>query len=300
MDDTQRSQLANQLTGVLMDRSGQFGADKLLEIYRFFGGAAIFEDRADVYVRNLGVKLLEDPDFPTDEYLKILSAGKLTRSRVYALAHHRSAYGDPAVFQELWAKSRSDSWLAIYGTETLSASRETDSYNAIVERLPMVHSDSCDGENHYWCFEPRLFHADLNLERERRLRERILSRLHPEVLETIHSEILSMDLYSRERYGSSPFVADSHWSELLVDKRPVLNSVALNALLPEELAQQIVATHKTASLRESIARNTVSESLLDEIWKGTKSESIRRAVAGNAVSGKYLTHPELLLPVYFS
>lgn len=300
MNDTQRSQLANQLIGVLMDRSGQFGADKLLEIYRFFGGAVIFDDSSDVYVRNLGMQLLEDPDFPADEYLNILSTGKLTKSKVYVLAHHRSAYEDPAVFRQLWAKSRSDSWLAIHGASILRTFRETDSYNAVVEPLPMVHSDSCDGEDHYWCFEPRIFHADLNLELERKQREFIFSQLHPEVLETIHGEILSLDVFSRELYASSLFVTDSHWPELLVDKRPVLNSVARNALLPEELARQIVSAHKTASLRESIASLAASKSFLEEIWNGTKSESIRKAVAGNAVSGKYLTHPELLLPRYFS
>lgn len=298
MDDAQRRDLADLIGSKLADNPGELSEVDLLKVYECFGGASMFEDAEDPYVRSLGISLLEAARFPSDEHSRILATGKLTRSKVSALSHHRSAYQDPAVFQKLWSKSKDSSWLAIYSALTQKASNVVQRYSATVEKLPMVHSDSCDGENHYWCSEPRIFHADVNLELELAERDFIFAQIHPDVLEIIHGEILSLSIFSREIYGSSPFVANSHWEELLVDKRPVLNSIARNALLPEKIARRIVATHKTANLRESIAASSTSKDLLDEIWNGTKSESIRMAVVGNAVSRKYLTHPDLLLPSY--
>jgi hypothetical protein len=83
-------------------------------------------------------------------------------------------------------------------------------------------------------------------------------------------------------------VRSDHWEKLAQDpKRSILNALVENALLPTHVAEEIVTSHKTPYLRESIAKRSVDRDLLEAIWRGTKSESIRATVESNTLFRRF-------------
>lgn len=278
--------------------SQELTSEQLLTIYERFGGREAFQKpKLSEWFKELRTALLRSENFPAGEYIDLLNATpKLTSSDLYAFAYHSQAVASEEIFKRLWAVNRDKTFSSIISHERRKVVSE-GRFHAHVTTF-MVHDEERLAVNgsggHPGCRTKRIPHGDMRREFYVQFKKEYESSFHPSVLKTIHSEILSMNEASRVDYAASVLVSPDNWESLLADKRPVLNTLADNPLLPEEVAYQIISTHKTPGLRVSIAYNAASKELLDCLWNTTNSEIIHKAVVNNGLSGRYLTHPQLL------
>lgn len=222
------------------------------------------------------------------EYLK--AAKKLTKqdiynTHIYVKGSIKLVIASEEVFNKLWAKDKNTLMWVI---SSLSTNILVDDPEWGEGREVVVHSPMCDDDESHWlCAMFVNTGAPSSRNTARRARKKFLEMFHPEVLKKIYSEVFTVTQFSREAYAGSLLVADEHWDVLAEDKRPVMNALTYNWLLPEATARKIISEHKTGWLRMQIARNTDSKALLDDIWNGTKSEQIRAAVVRNGISERY-------------
>jgi hypothetical protein len=294
-DEAQRAS-----SGVIRDRN--ISGEKLLKIYETFGGVAVFKkaklSEGYAYLRQA---LVTADNFPEKQFLELFNAlEKLNKGNVSSFAEHPVVISNPTVFQSLWEVDPNGTFQGI-SSFLLGEQVYHKEWGGAWETLDQVHGDRCGAHRdnpHYWCYTPRVIHGDKLVEFFKKFQIEVLAKMDPAILKTIHTEIMSLNERSKVDYAESVLIADDHWQLLANDKRPVLNALATNSLLPEPLAYDIIASHKTPALRQSIAKSTGSGELLEYIWNGTSSKAIHKAVAENSVSCRYLSHPECLEPYY--
>jgi len=297
-DDNQARRYAEAIGG---HRGPAIPAAELLKIYELFGGLDSFKElNLSHGWRYLRRELTGAVNFPVEKYRELVnSITKFSRDDVKDFASSPHSVGDWVTFERLWSSFKDSFIWGLSHAETFALVRHPKWANSFSEELPMVHHDNClagQGQNHYWCYKPVITHGDKLREFYKEFKAEYEARFDPDVLATIRGEVLSLTERSRETYAKSVLVSDIHWETLLTGKRPILNAVSQNRLLPEEFAYEIIKAHKTGSLRIDIARNAGSKELLEYIWAGTTSKDIRSAVAGNALAERYETHAELLSP----
>lgn len=266
--------------------SSDHSEEILLGIYKQFGGVEAFTaKKLSEPMKRLRDTLLYSEKFPASEHEAIFNKTEnFSRWDAYTFTRRSiHIFEDFEKFMRVWAVNKD---AAIDFSHLF---KRDDGFWAanIWETLPTIHDERCgrDGQNdHYWCKTPRVFHADRNLEYEKKSKLRLEATVDPKIITFIQDQVLTGTEDMRKAYAQSLFIRDDHWEKLAADpKRSVLNSLVDNALLPLELAEQIVFKHKTPAIRESIAKMTTSNDLLRVIWAGTKSESIRKAVEANTL-----------------
>lgn len=86
------------------------------------------------------------------------------------------------------------------------------------------------------------------------------------------------EVYARSQSISSPSILD----QMKDDRhRPVVNAVAGNPRAWVSTHEHLVTSHKSPSIRISVAGATTDNDLLNSIYRSTKSEQIRKAVEKN-------------------
>jgi hypothetical protein len=271
---------------------------KIANIYELAGGFNVFK-RADLptYLTDFRESIVGAWEFPEREYLELFRGFEQFTSRdIYTFSHHRQMLRAVDVFTKLWHVNKAQTFMGI--TRTVDTLLDNSSHlNASREDLPIMHSDQCLAglaQDHRWCRVYSVSHGDEARKFYEGVRQGILKASAPEIISILEQEALTLSSTYKEPYAQSVLVADDHWRPLMDDKRPILTALAKNPLLPEGIAYDILTAHKSSSLRQDIAKNAASKDLLDYIWKSTKSKDIRRAVASNALSGKYITNPDYL------
>ena len=275
-----------------------YSREQLLALYEDFGGLETFKkDKLSEEFRYLRSTFIDCENFPEEKVLELFEAMKKIDSQaLYSFSHSRLAFANLDVFMKLWALNKNNTFSGLCGylIHLKVSHRE---WGKAWRNLSTIHVENCGrlpDDPHHWCYEPRVVDGAAVLDFDKKFQAQVLEQIHPTILSTIRDEVLSLSERERGNYADSVLVADEHWRPLSQDKRSVLNKLTTNSLLPLDLAYEIIDSHKTPSLRESIAKNTASGELLEYIWNGTASKSIRKAVTENTVSGRYITHPELL------
>lgn len=268
--------------------------ETLVKIYENFGGFKAFTERElSDPLKRLRNALFRSKAFPADIHQAVFEATvKIGRYDAYDFYNRTYIFTDFARFMRIWKVNKT---VALYFFTDESMMTRDEWFAADTwEELPMVHDSNCRGDEpgnllaHYFCKTVRLFHADRNLAFSVENKRRLDKLVAPEIINLIQETILQCSTALRSSYATSCIVRDDHWALLAADpKRDVLNAVAANVFLPTEIAEFIVRSHKTASLREAIARNTTSNELLNMIWKSTTSESIRNVVERNPLFVKF-------------
>jgi hypothetical protein len=268
--------------------SSELTGETLMSIYERFGGRKAFmAKKVEEPMRELLGALLRSKSFPEAEHMAIFDGmTKIGRYDTYAFSRKAYVAADFDRFMKLW---KTDKSAAITFADELSRYRDPDFENEESPwvELPMIHAFDCRGDQpgyslaHYSCKEPRLYKADLNLKLAQAYKAKLVAAADPKVIDFIQEHIFECSERMRAKYAGSFIVRDDHWESLADDKRSVLNAVAGNALIPTRVAEGIVLRHKTPALRESIAKYTTDNDLLNLIWSGTKSASIQEAVESN-------------------
>ncbi len=277
---------------LLYAHTRDFTTDELIKLYYELGGFESFTRNklSDGWKRLRGA-LVGDYAFPEDKFKElILALPKLTREDRYSFCNHPAVFKDEGLFLMFWNLNRADTFNGLCRLETHLRVEHPD-FGKSWERLPQIHTEDClngEGRNHYWCKTPRVFHGDIAREFSEKFQSEFMALLHPTVIRVVQEEALSFSVSGRAEYADSPLVHKDHWIPLMEDKREVLNSLAQNDVLPEEIAFIIIGRHKTPMLRMDIARKTDSKPLLDAIWNSTKSKDIHREVSENTVSERPL------------
>ena len=271
----------------------------LLSLYEKFGGFKAFtEKKLSEGMQDLKDALLRCKYFPAAEHEALFHATpKIGRYDVHSFVSQPYIFANFDNFMRLWKAEKRWTLYRFSGHESYDINAFFEAN--IWERLPMEHAADCRGDEpgnalaHYFCETPRVFHADRNLAFMLNAKKKLEARVDPKVIEFIQENVFDFTTEMRASYASSLIVRDDHWEKLANDtKRDVLNKLVGNPLLPTALAKDIILQHKTGSLREDIAKNTVDVDLLEFIWNGTKSESIRKVVEENALfqTQKLSTH----------
>lgn len=266
----------------------ELGEDVLDSTYKRFGGLEAFTaQNLSSSMKFLRTAVMRSKNFSSRNFIDIFDGTpKISRDDAYTYAAQPYFLTELGKFMRVWKASR---------TEALNFMRhyslfDDSGYWDSTERLPVVHAVDCRGDEpgnmlaHYNCKRPWIHHSDRNLAFHLKKKKELEATMDPKVIDFIQENILDCSATQRELYAESLIVRSDHWETLAKDvKRSVLNSLARNALLPTHVAEDIVRSHKTPSLREDIAKNSVDRNLLNMIWSGTKSESIREAVESNAL-----------------
>jgi hypothetical protein len=266
----------------------ELGEDVLDSTYKRFGGLETFTAKdLSSSMKFLRTALMRSKNFSPSDFEEIFDGTpKIARDDAYTYAAQPYFLTELSKFMRVWKASR---------TEALNFMRHYSLFNDpgywdSTERLPMVHTEDCRGDEpgnmlaHFHCKRPWIYHSDRNLAFHVKKMEELEATMDPKVIDFIQENILDCSASQRELYAASLIVRSDHWETLAKDpKRSVLNALAGNALLPTHVAEAIVTSHKTPSLREDIAKNSVDRNLLNMIWSGTKSESIREVVESNAL-----------------
>lgn len=259
---------------------------QLLSIYERAGGVETFKEKAIshhlIFFRNCVVGARE---FPKDAYLELFHAlEKPDRNDVYMFASNPIIISNGEVFSKLWALNKNVTFTGLINVLSNLMDNNDHILAKTREQIPALN-----GVGHHiisYGDEARKFFEGV--------RQGVMKAASPELLSILETEALKLSTTYKEDYASSILVHADHWRPLLSDKRTVISALAKNPLLPEEIAYEIMAAHKSAGLREDIATNAASQELLEYIWKSTKSKTIRRAVAANGLSGRHIRNPEAL------
>jgi hypothetical protein len=264
--------------------------EKLNEVYERFGGLEAFTAKnlsSDMkYLRNL---LMRCKNFSPSAYKEIFDKTlKIGRDDAISYAAQLYFLTDLDKFMRVWKASRTDALKAIRDFHRW----EHGQY--LSERLPMVHAENCRGDEpgnliaHYSCERPLVYHPHRNLAFHLKAKKEFEVIAAAEVIDFIQENILDCSGVQKEIYAETLIVRSDHWEKLAQDpKRSILNALVENALLPTHVAEEIVTSHKTPYLRESIAKRSVDRDLLEAIWRGTKSESIRATVESNTLFRRF-------------
>lgn len=293
---------ANRAWTSLISYSNRENSELPLRFYNDFGGVEVFKKaKLSLWFRHLRDAILQSDYLPEEQYLELFNAmEKITKQDVHSFSRHAVVISNPTVFQKLWAVDPNGTFSGIKSHVTGELVSHKG-WGTIALALPQVHGERCGlrpDKPHVWCHTPLVFHGDKRYEVFKDLKADMLERFDSTILKTIHDEIMSLNASSREAYASTILVADEHWGLLAKDKRPILNALVTNPLIPEALAYDIIASHKTPAIREEIARQAHSPELLETIWNSTASKTIHESVARNTVSGRHLSNPECLVPYY--
>lgn len=266
--------------------------DELNEIYKRFGGLKTFTAKGlSDPMKYLRYALMKHKNFSSQTFIEIFN-GTLKIGRGDAVSYSAKPYylTDLDRFMRVWSANRTEALGFISHYNMFGNSR---GHYEFYEHLPLIHSEHCRDEpgkpsDHYFCEKPKLFHADRYLDCQLRIKKEIEAIIDPAVIDFIQENTLDSLPVQRELYARSLFVRNDHWEKLAKDpKRPVLNALADNPLLPTHIAEEIILSHKSPGLRESIGRNSADKDLLYNIWSGTKSETIREAVESNALFSRF-------------
>jgi hypothetical protein len=279
-----------EVAGAVRSYYDEISTEALLSLYEKFGGRKAFtQKKLSDGMEELKKALLSCDHFSAEEHEALFHATpKIDRYAVYNFATQPYAYSNFDNFMRLWQANKHAMVSQISGYNTY----ELDDFLAanIWEGLPMEHELNCRGDEpgnalaHYGCKKPQLFHADRNLKFTLANKKKFEAHADPKVIEFIQENAFDFTTDMRADYAASLIVREDHWEKLANDtKRPVLNALVTNPLLPTSVAKDIILQHKTGSLREEIAKKTVDVDLLEFIWGSTKSESIREAVKQNSL-----------------
>jgi hypothetical protein len=261
--------------------------EKLDEVFEHFGGIEAFSAKSmSAGMKSLRNALMRSGNFSSQKYREIFDKTlKIDRNSVIVFTSQDYFLTDLNKFMRIWNTSSVD---AIDAVKDFKFSGNHNDYYGTAEVLPTVHSADCSNTDpndtwaHYYCAKPVLYHTDRKLAFCLKKKEELEAYAGSGVIDFIHKNILDSPIKARAHYASSLIVREDHWEQLAKDsKREVLNAVAENPLLPTHVAEEIVSSHKTPSLRIDIARNSVDQDLLNKIWNGTKSAEIREAVESN-------------------
>ena len=113
-----------------------------------------------------------------------------------------------------------------------------------------------------------------------------LKTIDQKVFDVIEGTILDCSVEVRHYYAEAWWANVELLDKLKDDKaRPVVNSVAMNPFITEEIALYLATKHKTPGIRIDIAMRSRSLLVLNTIFNGTQSEDIRKAVLDNPLFG---------------
>jgi len=278
---------AEAATRALSEKWDPIAADQLLKTYEDFGGLKEFTNpKITREMKDLRDALLAAKNFPSELFKLVLdNTKKITRDEAdgFSFCSSLSLFSNFSLFKRFWDINPNGMMvgLNLFEIETRVSSPEWNS-GILQENVPMVHAEDCNGNPSHLGCKIKRFRPDALLDITATVRSRLINTIDPRVIDLVQEQALRLSARGRTLYAESLFVDEDHWRLLAADPvREVLNRLTANPLLPTEIAKQIIATHKTALLRENIARYTVDRDLLNEIWNSTKSESIHEAVSMN-------------------
>lgn len=273
-------------------RGEHLTSEQLMNIYEKFGGFDAFTNKKlTPEIKNLRNALMDADNFPVDVYNEIVdNTAKFTARDIDVIGKSAHIFASYDLFRKFWLINPSATLGGLYDLDlTMIVEGKKSVYETVMERLPDEHSHVCKtsqgSTEHFGCnLNNRLFRPDANLRIIKQSHDAFLNKVDERVITDIQDAIFDSTAWMRELYAASSFIRDDHWDKLAEDpKRDVLTAVAGNALIPLELAKQLVHRHKTPIIREYLARNATSKELLQSIWDSTSSSSIRKFVEANPI-----------------
>lgn len=272
---------------LILDAYPSLNESVLDQIYNRFGGLEAFTAKnISSEMKTLRRALMRATNLSSKIFIEIFdNTPKISRDDASSYAVQSYFLTDLDKFMRIWKASRLD---ALEFMDRFHPLSEIEYDDGLCKHLPMIHANECRGDEpgnllaHFFCEKPIIFYSDRNLDAHLTKRQELESIMDPKVIDFIHENILDCSGPQRALYSGSRIVRSDHWEKLAKDSnRTVLNNVAENPQLPSSVAEEIIASHKTPLLRESIAKNSVDNDLLNKIWNGTKSVSIRKVVEMN-------------------